>query len=88
MATAKTQKVSEAAAPGAVTAGPDEDAPATAAPNPLGTAGPRLSPGYLHNRQGTPSGAVIDGAAYQLEGEPPAAVSQGWGYMGWLRRGY
>jgi hypothetical protein len=31
-----------------------------------------------------PSGALIDGAVYPLAGQPPAAKSHGWGYMGWL----
>jgi hypothetical protein len=33
---------------------------------------------------GTPSGVIIDGAAYALEGQPPIAVSKGWGNMAWL----
>lgn len=41
MATVRTQKV----VPGPTA---DEDAPGTEAPNPLGTADPRLAPGYLH----------------------------------------
>jgi hypothetical protein len=32
----------------------------------------------------TPSGVLIDGAIYSLAGQPPAAKSRGWGYMGWL----
>jgi hypothetical protein len=30
-------------------------------------------------------GVVIDGVVYPLEGEPPVAVSKGWGDMGWTR---
>jgi len=33
-----------------------------------------------------PSGVVIDGAVYQLEGQPPVATSKGWGDMSWLAR--
>lgn len=31
-----------------------------------------------------PSGTVIDGAVYQLGGQPPVATSKGWGNMSWL----
>lgn len=31
------------------------------------------------------SGVVIDGAVYQLEGQPPIAVSHGWGNLSFLR---
>ena len=33
---------------------------------------------------GLPYGIVIDGAHYALEGQPPTAVSKGWGDVGWL----
>jgi hypothetical protein len=36
----------------------------------------------------TPSGYVIDGAVYGLEGQPPPATSKGWGNLSWLRRWY
>ena len=32
----------------------------------------------------TGSGIVVDGAVYQLEGQPPVAQSHGWGNMTWL----
>jgi hypothetical protein len=32
----------------------------------------------------TPSGVIIDGAVYQLAGQPPVATSKGWGNMSWL----
>jgi hypothetical protein len=32
----------------------------------------------------SPSGVVLDSAAYQLDGQPPGATSDGWGDMGWL----
>jgi hypothetical protein len=48
--------------------------------------------GRMHNsfigheaQQGEPSGIVIDGAVYPLEGQPPIAVSHGWGDLTWLR---
>jgi len=31
-----------------------------------------------------PSGVVIDGAVYPLQGQPPVAVSQGWGNLSFL----
>ena len=31
-----------------------------------------------------PSGVVIDGAVYPLEGQPPIAVSHGWGDLSFL----
>jgi len=31
----------------------------------------------------TPSGIMIDGVMYQLAGQPPAAVSHGWGDTAW-----
>jgi len=43
-------------------------------------------PPWAHPRLGTGAGVVIDGAVYRLEGEPPVAVSDGWGDMSWLRR--
>lgn len=36
------------------------------------------------NPAGTAAGIVVDGAAYPLEGEPPPAVSKGWGDLGFL----
>jgi hypothetical protein len=30
------------------------------------------------------AGVVIDGAIYPLQGEPPRAVSHGWGDLRWL----
>ena len=33
---------------------------------------------------GVPSGVIIDGAYHALEGQPPTAVSKGWGDMSWL----
>jgi hypothetical protein len=32
------------------------------------------------------SGIVIDGAVYQLGGQPPVATSKGWGILSWVRR--
>jgi hypothetical protein len=32
-----------------------------------------------------PSGIVVDGAVYPLEGQPPVARSHGWGDLSWLR---
>jgi hypothetical protein len=34
----------------------------------------------------TPSGIIIDGAVYQLAGQPPVARSHGWGNLSFLRR--
>jgi hypothetical protein len=34
----------------------------------------------------TPSGIIIDGAWYALGGQPPIAVSHGWGLIGWARQ--
>jgi hypothetical protein len=31
-----------------------------------------------------PSGVMIDGVVYQLGGQPPLAVSHGWGNLSWL----
>jgi hypothetical protein len=31
-------------------------------------------------------GVVIDGVVYPLQGEPPIAVSHGWGDLTWLHR--
>ena len=36
---------------------------------------------------GTAEGIPIDGAVYQLDGQPPRAQSKGWGDLSWLRRG-
>lgn len=33
-----------------------------------------------------PGGVVIDGVRWRLEGEPPRAVSKGWGDLSWTRR--
>jgi hypothetical protein len=33
-----------------------------------------------------PLGVVIDGVVYPLEGQPPVAVSHGWGDLSWLVR--
>jgi hypothetical protein len=31
-----------------------------------------------------PLGVVIDGVVYALDGQPPMAVSHGWGDLSWL----
>jgi hypothetical protein len=33
---------------------------------------------------GIPSGVLIDGAIYALQGQPPVAVSHGWGNLSFL----
>lgn len=35
---------------------------------------------------GDPGGVVIDGVVWRLSGEPPRAVSKGWGDLSWARR--
>jgi hypothetical protein len=40
----------------------------------------------LTMRDSSVAGVVIDGAVYPVAGEPPRAVSHGWGDMSWLRR--
>ncbi|MEU0150902.1 hypothetical protein [Micromonospora fulviviridis] len=40
------------------------------------------------SRRTHPGGVPIDGTVWPLEGEPPRAVSQGWGDLSWARRGY
>jgi hypothetical protein len=37
-------------------------------------------------RPSSPAGVVIDGVTNSLEGEPPRAVSHGWGDMSWWYR--
>ena len=32
----------------------------------------------------TPSGIVVDGVTHQLQGQPPVAVSHGWGDLSFL----
>jgi hypothetical protein len=46
--------------------------------------GRETSPLPLTMRPTSNTGVVIDGAAYPLAGEPPRAVSRGWGDMSWL----
>jgi hypothetical protein len=43
----------------------------------------------LRLASGTAEGIPIDGAVYQLDGQPPRAQSKGWGDLSWLyqRRG-
>ncbi|MFI7508644.1 hypothetical protein ACIBSS_17615 [Micromonospora aurantiaca] len=33
-----------------------------------------------------PGGVVVDGVLWRLDGEPPRAVSQGWGDLSWAYR--
>jgi len=40
------------------------------------------------NGDHAPSGIIVDGAACALQGQPPTAVSHGWGDMSWARSPY
>jgi len=52
-----------------------------------GPKGARYPPGPTYPRRlGTRGGVVVDGATYRLAGEPPRAVTRGWGDLTWLYR--
>ena len=53
-------------------------------PLPPGRGGVRERFMTPENAEHIPSGIVVDGAVYPLEGQPPVATTHGWGNLSWL----